>query len=48
MQVGDLVRHVNNGDFYTITSMGKFSFILYDALRDRSVCIKAGFLEVVS
>jgi len=47
MKVGDLVRHVNNGDFYTITSMDEFGYVLYDALRDRSVWIKAEFLEVV-
>jgi len=47
MKVGDLVRHVNNGDFYIITSMDEFGYVLYDAFGDRSIWVKAEILEVV-
>jgi len=47
MKVGNLVRHINNGDFYTIISIDEFGYILYDALRGRKWWVKAEFLEVV-
>ena len=40
MKVGDLVRHVNNGDFYTITSMDEFGYVLYDALNEHGIILQ--------
>ena len=40
MKIGDLVRHVNNGDFYTIISMDEFDYVLVsliESYKDKSV-----------